>query len=71
MLSEGPLHSRDEIPRRDQVAISTIIFLVGGVHYNDVGEGLPSLRNPCRRRRVAEIVETSSADTAYSGSPPY
>ncbi len=29
MLSERPLHSRDEIPRRDQVAISTIIFLVG------------------------------------------
>ena len=28
MLSEGPLQSREEIPRRDQVAISTIIFLV-------------------------------------------
>ena len=25
---KGPLHSREEIPRRDQVAISTIIFLV-------------------------------------------
>jgi len=29
MLSEGPLHSRAEIPRRDQVAISTINFFVG------------------------------------------